>query len=264
MPVNEKTNTQSGADMSGADLYDRYLSTALGPYRNKAEWVTASERYFTRIVARHLPMQQDATILDLACGPGRYLQAMHKLGYTNAFGIDISEEQVEYAKQRLSITNLAKADMFMWLVEHPSRYDCILALDILEHMALGDLLRLAKLIAGALKPGGRLVVQVPSGTSPMNPVIYGDLTHVRAFTPESMRQLFRHAGLIAREVSEIPPIVHNIRSAWRRAAWMVIRPLIQLVAMSLHGSAASGATYTSNFICVAEKPVAPKRAIGSE
>lgn len=249
---NEQTGKRFGTDE--VNLYERYLSTALGPYRTMQEWAVTSERYFRATVAKCLPRQRTAKILDLACGPGRYLQAMKNLGYTDVFGVDVSDEQVQYAQQQLGMANVAQADMFTWLEEHPTRYDCILALDILEHLATGDLMRLGNLLAKALKPGGRVIVQVPSGTSPMNPVVYGDLTHVRAFTPQSMRQLLLHVGLVPVKVREIPPVVHNVRSALRWGLWVVIKPLIRFVAMVVHGSAAGGAVYTSNFLCVAEKP----------
>ena len=189
----------------------------------------------------------------MGCGYGRYLAALAEMGYTKCSGIDLSPEQIAYAKTELKLCNVEEANALEWLNGKEANFDCIICLDVLEHLSNNDLLSLGEMIHKALRPGGTVIFQVPNGMSPLNPIIYGDLTHVRAFTPQSMQQFLLHVGLIPSGYFEIPPYVHNIKSALQKLLWVgVIRPIISLIVRSIHGKVMGGHIYTSNFIAVAK------------
>jgi hypothetical protein len=108
-------------------------------------------------------------------------------------------------------------------------------------------------IAFSLKSGGSLVVQVPNGGAPMNPYIYGDLTHVRGFSVKSLQQFFLLIGLTPYGFASIPPYVHNISSFIRNAAWrFFLHPIIHSTMVVMNGTNAHG-IYTANFIGAARK-----------
>jgi 2-polyprenyl-3-methyl-5-hydroxy-6-metoxy-1,4-benzoquinol methylase len=236
------------------NLYDRYTSTlALANVDEKTmrKW---SERYFRAHFVKLLPTDKDAKILEVGCGYGRYLKILADMGYANCYGIDISDEQVIYAKTNLDLSNVEKADALDWLNGKEAVFDCILILDVLEHLEIGYLFQLGERIYSSLKHGGRIVVQVPNALSPLNPHHYGDLTHVRAFTVQSIQQFFLHSCLIPIGYYEVPPYVYGVKSAVRKILWsLIVKPAIGIFIRIVHGNVTGGDIYTANLIAVAER-----------
>ena len=236
-------------------IYKRYLSTqAFTNGQDINDALRWSHSYFEAHYIKLLPINKESKILDVGCGYGRYLWSLRKLGYTSYYGVDISEEQTDYAKSVLGLNNVERTDAIYWLEGKESIFDVIFAIDILEHLDTNDLIELCQKIFTSLKPGGRVIVQVPNGVSLINPIIYGDLTHVRAFTVESMKQLFLMAGFIPPfEYYGIPP--HNLNSVHKlkKIIWrLFLRPIINFFVITTY-QRMSPAIYTDNFIAVAFK-----------
>lgn len=95
---------------------------------------------------------------------------------------------------------------------------------------------------------------VPNGTSLINPIIYGDLTHVRAFTIESIKQLFLLSGFFPPfEYHEIPPHNFNSIHQLKKILWvLLLRPIINFFVTVTYRRMSPG-VYTNNFIAVATK-----------
>ena len=236
-------------------LFDRYTSTSSLAHVDEATVLKWSYSYFKTHYSRFLPTDKKANVLEIGCGYGRYLKALSDMGYVNCRGIDISQEQILYAKNTLNLSNVEKADALDWMENKDAEFDCILALDILEHLDNDYLLNLGEAIYKALKPGGRVIIQVPNGISPMNPIRYGDLTHVRAFTESSIRQFLIYGGFELEGIYDIPPHIYSVVSAVRFILWaIVLKPLLHVFARIAHGSLANG-VYTQNFIFVGKKPL---------
>ncbi len=243
---------------ASTNLYERYTSTsALASSQDPSKILCWSKGYFRANFAALLPENKNAKILEVGCGYGRYLLCLAEMGFSNCYGIDISREQITYAKDSLNLKNVEEADAFLWLNDKESVYDCILCIDILEHFSTHDLLILGEKVCSALKPDGVAIFQIPNGMSPLNPIIYGDLTHVRAFTPQSMQQFFLNIGLAPLRYLHIPPHIYNITSLCKRIIWtFFIQPLIHAIVLTTHGRVFGGNIYTSNFIAYAKrKPV---------
>lgn len=236
-------------------LYERYTSTSsLACEADKEKVLTWSKGYFRAHYSGLLPSDKNAKLLEVGCGYGRYMAALSEMGYTNCYGIDLSSEQVAYAKTMLQLNNVEQADALEWLDGKDAMFDCILGLDILEHFPTDDLLKLGEKMRKALKPSGTVIFQVPNGMSPLNPITYGDLTHVRAFTPQSMQQFLLHVGLVPTGYFEIPPYVHGIKSAIQRVLWAcIVKPTISILVRVIHGKVMGGSIYSSNFIAYANK-----------
>ena len=81
-------------------------------------------------------------------------------------GVDVSTEQIE-AGRALGIRNLHCGDLVRFLQEHHEAYDCITALDVLEHFPKGEVLTVVDGIHEALKPDGRVIIQAPNGAEPV-------------------------------------------------------------------------------------------------
>jgi len=109
----------------------------------------------------------DAKILEIGCGGGRYTSV---LGYTgnNITGIDINEEQLKSAQQRIDglgfkNVQLQYADAYQYLKHNRGKFDIVLALDVIEHMP--DPQELCSLAYDSILEKGVLVIIVPNGYS---------------------------------------------------------------------------------------------------
>jgi len=106
--------------------------------------------------------------------------------------VDLSPENVEFARKYVGIDNIYCADSFEYLQRKECIYDCIIGKDIFEHIEKARLDELLGLIKISLKTGGKIILQVPN----MDWIMaqherYMDLTHEIGFTKESLGEIFR-------------------------------------------------------------------------
>lgn len=250
-----KFNENRPSGVAGANsFYESYTTTSALADLDAAHTLKRNLNYFQANFARHLPLDRSAKILEIGCGYGKNLYALKQLGYLNMYGIDLSREQVEYAHNELGITEVALADAFDWLPNSTECFDCILLIDVLEHLDLAALASLAKLLKSHLEAGACVIIQVPNDLAPLNSIRCGDLTHMRAFTPQSMKQFFANAGLVVLAIHEALPPRSNIFDLARRALWIgVVRPLLSLFYMLVRTKPVFGLPFTENIIGVARK-----------
>ena len=247
-PARGKARDAAEGDFRQA-LYRRYVSTFKADAKLGAEPSTAWWDH------KYLPLldglDRGAAIVEIGCGGGELLAYLGRRGFSHAAGIDISAEQVALARRRGVHAELG--DAFDYLATHGHAFEAILAIDILEHLTRDELLRLAPLLFAALRPGGRLLVQTANGAGLCpGQVIYGDLTHVTVFTPQSLAQLLRPVGFVDLSFYETGPAPIRLRGRLDAALWSGIKRIANLVRSIETGKRQS--IWTENFICVAFKP----------
>ena len=136
-------------------------------------------------------MDQFSTGLD--SGPGHLVALLQREGYRHVVGIDASSEQVAKAHAD-GLASVRRADALDFLGSG-TRFDAIIAIDVLEHFDQPGVLRLLDAIAAALQPGGRIVMRSPNAGSPFfGRYRYGDFTHGTAFTASSVDQVLSATG----------------------------------------------------------------------
>lgn len=201
-----------------------------------------------------IPTDRKSKILDLGCGYGVFLDELKKLHYDSIEGVDVSQDQVEQARAIFNLQGVSCADAIHYLEGKENAYDCVLAIDILEHLTYDDLITLTRLAYVSLGRGGRLVVQAPNGYSMMNHIIYSDLTHMRAFTPQSLEQLFLLSGFTkAPSFFEAHPPADNIIGNAKLILWKCfIRPLLACYSIVAAGNSTTR-LFSHNLIAVIEK-----------
>lgn len=236
------------------DIYKNYTSTSVLAGVDVEKFTDWSHRYFKTFILPHIPENQDCKILEIGCGYGRYTGLLTStLRYDNTVGIDISEEQIEFARKHYGLKNVFKADAVEYLKLNSNRYDVVILMDVLEHLELTYAVELLQQIHDALNSGGKLIIQVPNGLSPMKPIFYGDVTHVRAFSVNSISQILRMAGFKDFKSYAIPPLVHSVKSFLHRIIWTaIINPLIYLFVVLSHGNPVGG-IFSSNLLTIAIK-----------
>jgi len=200
-----------------------------------------------------LPANKDAECLDVACGAGGLLFALRQAGFQKIYGVDHSTEQVSMA--RLICESVEQGDAIAYLLNNKNKFDMITAIDIIEHFDKTEMFDFVDALFGALKPGGRLIVQTPNADSPcFGTVRYGDFTHEHAFTPQSLYRILKVAGFSQYDLHECRPYVHGFKSGLRMILWYCLRGIIMAWNLIETGSRGSG-IYSRVFIAKVDKPL---------
>jgi 2-polyprenyl-3-methyl-5-hydroxy-6-metoxy-1,4-benzoquinol methylase len=176
-----------------------------------------------------LPESKTARIVDLACGGGQLLHFFTEQGYQRVEGVDISPDQVALSRQLTP--NVTHGDIIDFLVANSRHFDLITGFDIIEHLHKEEALHFLDAAYGALKPGGRLILQTPNAEGPWGSQHrYNDFTHELGFTPNALNRLLRVAGFSCNEIRECapPPYGVSVFSSVRSMLWQLIRLQLML------------------------------------
>jgi 2-polyprenyl-3-methyl-5-hydroxy-6-metoxy-1,4-benzoquinol methylase len=232
------------------NLYENYTSTSVKT--KDFEYFTAwSLKWFKKNIQVHLPQNKKAAILEIGCGYGRHTLALKNAGYDNTIGIDISAEQIKYAKEIMKLDNVLHIDAMDFLEKNTTKYDVILLIDVLEHLELDYSIKLLREIKKTLKPNAVFILQVPNGICLFSPNYYNDITHYRAYSTKSIEQHLKMAGF-QEEVKhyENAPLRSGFKSFIRNVLFnILLKPLLTAYSYILFGSNAGG-IYTDNIISV--------------
>ena len=193
---------------------------------------------------------KDTAILDLGCGRGYMLEYLKNHNYNNLKGIDISEEQIEFAHKKGF--DVKVSDAIEYLENNVSKFKLIFALDFVEHFYKEELFPLFEGIFSSLEEGGSLIMHTPNGQAIISPkMIYGDLTHLTIFTPASAQQILRIVGFKDIECYEPEPVPKNIKGIIRLILWKIIKLSFNLIRLVEIGTTEK--ILTQNFIVSAKK-----------
>src|SRR5438045_2041881 len=104
-----------------ARVYAAYADTvARQTGRSTRGAETADRRDYVRRYRRLLPLDRSTPILDIGCGTGGFLDALHSLGYRSIEGIDVSQSQLDAAAAR-GVTGVRLASAVEYLRERHHR-----------------------------------------------------------------------------------------------------------------------------------------------
>jgi 2-polyprenyl-3-methyl-5-hydroxy-6-metoxy-1,4-benzoquinol methylase len=180
-----------------------------------------------------LPAEKNASILDVGCGSGEFLYFLQLSGYSKMEGIDISIQQVERARKRLSCP-IHQGDGFSFLADRQGYYNLITLNDVLEHVPQSDIVHFLINIRSGLAPGGSVVVNVPQAagfTSSFGR--YNDFTHQLIFTELSLKYVLNLAGFsevrFVRELWHIKWTPRHLAYRFVRWIWFKILKLIYCI-----------------------------------
>lgn len=233
-------------------MYESYVSgfkKRISPYTEKviAETKSIYRVHFFPLLSS---LSKDAKILDMGCGPGFFLETMKDWGFTNAEGIDASEEQVKIGQQRGN--PVRTGDVITHLSDYTDTYDLIVAMDFIEHFTKDELVSLFQKVYTALKPGGMFLIQTPNGEAIFpGRLVYGDFTHLTIFTAASFGQLASATGFTHSEVFEKRIEVFGLKGFLMKTLWRLLRTLVFYL-RALEESTAPK-VMTANLIGVAKK-----------
>jgi len=201
---------------------------------------------------KFLPANKEKPILDIGCGSGEFLQYLMDEGYVNSIGIDLSEEQLDIAKNN-GIINVQLSDGLSYLRSSNTLFQLISIQNIFEHMSLDQQLEYLAEMYKHLDDDGFIFGMVPNSKSLFGARIrYADITHLTSFTPESIRQLFSIKKFQLTHIGECGPLVHGFTSLIRWIVWKFIKLIILVILFSESGDLRD-MVYTQNLFFVAKK-----------
>lgn len=230
-------------------FYSKYVSTQTSQLYGEVNLEDIKNQFLVwqKYFGRFLPEDKNAKILDFGCGNGGFVYWLQQVGYQNAEGIDMSEEQIEFA-QKLGIKNIYCAKD----INATDKYNVIFMKDVLEHFTKDEILVLLEKVYKALKIGGLLVIQVPNAENILSGRLrYGDFTHEISFTSESMSQVLLVSGFGDIKIYGTQPIIHGIKSLTRFILWRIIELGLRIYLLIETGG--SKGIFTQNIIAAAKK-----------
>jgi ubiquinone/menaquinone biosynthesis C-methylase UbiE len=152
-------------------------------------------------------------ILDIGCGSGRTGQEMKKNG-NYVVGLDISDEQIEIARQSLDEAYQADLTQVNDLPFSNKKFDVIVFGDILEHLV--DPGGILKFYRRFLEKNGKAIISIPNianyfmrlkllfGKFEYSDVGFLDKTHLRFFTLKTSREMIQSSGYYVHELDCTP------------------------------------------------------------
>jgi SAM-dependent methyltransferase len=196
------TSTSNAGDTAGARRYRDYLRRRVGA------WLSEVPR--------------SAAVADLGCGDGMLLRTFAEMGFTNLYGVEGSQEMYALCRQRFLAVE--HGDLRDYLRCHVGAFEVVALFDVLEHFTREEGAELLDEIYAALRPGGRLLLQLPNGDSPFaHGVFASDVTHETLYTLSSLGHLLAIAGLELMGVDEHSAEPSDFRSTARWLGWKILR-----------------------------------------
>ena len=160
----------------------------LGPFIRHHPWWQARAALTIRLLD-DLGIKPPSPVLDAGCGWGVTLSALEKAGYQPT-GLDQSRRGLEHIDG--PGRSLIEADLNQSIPRVASRFDAVLALDVIEHLDRDQ--RAVGRLGSLVRPGGVLIVSVPA-----LPDLFGEFDviqgHRRRYLPEDLRRAFAGSGL---------------------------------------------------------------------
>lgn len=233
-------------------LYEKYVDQIYGyAHPEQGRLTVYWKKFFKKNILPYLTHDNQPNILEIGCGMGQLLSFLRERGFTHLKGIDISQQQIDYAKK--TGVDVEKIDAIDFLRKEHTKYDAIIMIDVLEHIQKKYLLELLQLIYFSLKERGRCIIETYNLANPITAGSsrYIDFTHEVGFTEESLRQIMKLADfenvMILRQYRTPSTIKGHIASFV-----LYIFEKICSLAFRAYGRKTTY-IFTKNLICVAIK-----------
>ncbi|MCL2144996.1 MAG: class I SAM-dependent methyltransferase [Endomicrobia bacterium] len=144
---------------------------------------------------QELPENKDAKILDIGCGFGQFLSKITKLGYANAYGIDVDGSAVDFCKKNNLKVSLID-DLKKFIAESKEKYDFIIMSHVIEHLKKDEIIPILTAInINLLSENGKIIITTPNAQAVTGAYWhYEDFTHNLMFTSGSLYYVLYMAG----------------------------------------------------------------------
>lgn len=176
------------------DTYYADMSKYEYSHREGAPSQSDQDRFREVVRIARARLGKDAAIADVGCATGGLLAEFQRQGFGNLTGFDPSPACADAAKRLYGLT--VKTASIFDLQKIGDRFDCLLLTGVLEH--LRDVDESLRALAGLLRPGGRIYIEVPDATRYFEwfsaPFQFFSMEHVNFFSPGSLANLLSRHG----------------------------------------------------------------------
>lgn len=190
----------AGRVLTPHDLNDYYSSVSKYDTLKRRSDISALDRERAALATAFVVPILDslASVLDVGCASGLLLHELREAGIKHVHGIDPAADAPAVARTLFDVSvSRAQAETY----EHYGDYDLVALMAVLEH--LGDPGRLLRQIAGQLRPGARLLIEIPDAGAFDRPLDnrlfepFGEFSneHINFLTIGDLQRLGRSAGL---------------------------------------------------------------------
>ncbi len=189
------------SDLSGDCLHGGWANPAISRLK------TAYHR--VNILAKmEEPLRRNPVMRILEFGPGLgcLIELVHAKWSSVEYHVaDIDRQVLDALVEKFPFVTPHHLEKSVDLADVQGAFDVIVAVDVWEHLPLSEALAYTTWCWQRLRPGGMLILQTPNWGCPVTPAnFYGDLTHRTPLNEESIRQLFRGAGIPEGAFSVLP------------------------------------------------------------
>jgi SAM-dependent methyltransferase len=235
-----------------ANPEEGYLEWKNWDFQHFSQFSTQDDAYFT---AEFELIQQGNTkprVLELGFGNGRFLGWCLSQQFDYC-GIETNPELVKRAREKGVPAYDSVSDPEM--VSQVGQFDCVVAIDVFEHVPQQDLPGLLSNLSRLLATGGHVIARFPNGDSPFGRVYqHGDRTHCTTIGRFKMIQFANLAGF---EVIEIrapmsPSRGLSLIESLKREIGLWARALIERSCAHLYFSG-QHVSFAPNYVAVLRK-----------
>lgn len=159
-----------------------------------------------------------ASVLEVGCGRGAFASHLKSIGTYK--GLEFNQAAID--KAITSGLNVVKLPIEEEARLHTGQYDVVCHFQVLEHIP--DCLGFMRACADAVKPGGMMIVTVPSEDSFLSASTAGWLNmpphHVSRWTDSALSSLFERVGFSVSQIWHEP--VADFHEDWYRATMQYV------------------------------------------
>jgi 2-polyprenyl-3-methyl-5-hydroxy-6-metoxy-1,4-benzoquinol methylase len=199
-------------------------------YYSAADYERAYKRY-DFLYNKLLPADKAASILEVGCAGGKFLNYLKRKGYANHFGIDIYPDAIEQCRNGIT-PNVSVEDVFEHSKSHVGSYDVIVCNHVIEHFTREGSIDLLSALYKSLRPNGRVIVATPNASTPWAGYHrFHDLTHDHLYTAQSLQDSLMYVGFTNISIHEETPVPYGGLATLRYGLWLARRAYLKFMFM---------------------------------
>jgi cyclopropane fatty-acyl-phospholipid synthase-like methyltransferase len=151
-------------------------------------------------------------LLDFGVGTGELIN-LERQKFSSIFGVDSDERSISICEDRfekdknIRVCQSNGSDLVSTFGD--TRFDCITACDVLEHVQLDESKRLLRVLYSLLDVGGKFIFTGP-GIFEKARIKMGRSPHLRSHSSYGWAELIRNAGLQVVSIESVEfPLIHS-------------------------------------------------------